>query len=111
MHGARVLGNYVEHLAKQNELSISDLSRILVCDEQQVYSFIKGRAYASFGQLSKLADALGTTVADMIAGDEATYNATVVHCMNEFQDPAKREVILDLIDSYVDIFDAVNCEN
>lgn len=107
MQEARMLGNYVDHLAKRKGLSISDLSRILECTEDQVYSFIKGRAYASFAQICTLATELGATVEELLHGDEMTYNATVVHCMNDFQDNKNREIILDLIDDYVDIVDAV----
>lgn len=107
MQEARMLGNYVEHLAQRKGLSISDLSRILDCTENQVYSFIKGRAYASFAQISTLATELGATIEELLHGDERTYNATVVHCMNDFQDNKNRETILDLIDDYVDIVDAV----
>ena len=111
MQGARMLGNYVEHLAAQKGLSISDLSSALSCNEHQAYSFIKGRSYASFDQLSCLAETLETTIPELLAGNEALYNASVVHCMNDFQDPSKREIILDLIDNYVDLLDAVNCDN
>lgn len=107
MQEARMLGNYVEHLAQRKGLSISDLSRILDCTENQVYSFIKGRAYVSFAQISTLATELGATIEELLHGDEKTYNATVVHCMNDFQDNKNRETILDLIDDYVDVVDAV----
>ena len=107
MQEARMLGNYVGQLAERKGLSISDLSRILDCTEHQVHSFIKGRAYASFAQISKLAMELETSIDELLSGDERTYNATVVHCMNEFQNNDNRETILDLIDDYVDIVDAV----
>lgn len=107
MQEARMLGNYVEHLAKTKGLSISDLGRILGCSDERVYSFIKGRAFASFSQMDSLAKALDTTVERLLVGDAASYNATVVHCMNDFDDVSKREDILDLIDNYIDIADAV----
>lgn len=110
MQEARMLGNYVEHLANRKGLSISDLSRILDCSENQAYSFVKGRAFASFSQLSTLAEEFGVTIDELLSGDEQTYNATVVHCMNDFQDASKREDILDLIDDYVDIVDAVKMQ-
>lgn len=102
-----MLGNYVEHLAERKGLSISDLANILGGDERRVKSFIKGRAYASYNQISSLAAMLGTTVEGLLKGDSDAYNATVVHCMNDFQNTANRERILDLIDDYVDIADAV----
>ncbi len=102
-----MLGNYVELLAQRKGLSISDLSRILDCTENQVYSFLKGRAFASFAQISALATEFGASIEELLSGDIMNYNATVVHCMNEFEDPKNRETILDLIDDYVDIVDAV----
>ena len=107
MQEARMLGNYVAHLAERKGLSISDMSKLLNCTEAQVFSFIKGRAYASFEQISKLAAELGASIEELLVGNEQIYNDTVVYCMNGFQDNSNREFILDLIDDYVDIVDAV----
>ena len=108
MQEARALGNYVAHLAETKRLSVADLSQILDCNENKVHAFLKGRAVASFSQLSNLAAALETTVETLLCGDISQYNATVVHCMNEFQDIKNREDILDLIDNYIDICNAVS---
>ena len=108
MQEARMLGNYVEHLANTKGLSISDLSKVLGCSEERTYSFIKGRAFASFSQISSLANALDVSIDKLLTGDVDRYNATVVHCMNDFRDARKREEILDLIDNYIDIVDAVD---
>ena len=109
MQEARMLGNYIQHLAQEKDMSNSDLSRILGCTENRVYSFLKGRAFASFNQIQKLADALDISVDTLLTGDPKSYNASVVHCMNEFDDSSNREFILDLIDQYIDIYDAVQC--
>ncbi len=110
MQEARMFGNYVAHLANAKGLSIPDLSEILGCSENRAYSFIKGRAFASFAQISSLANALGISVDNLLTGDMDIYNATVVHCMNEFRDVSKREEILDLIDNYIDVIDAVDTQ-
>lgn len=102
-----MLGNYVKHLAESKGLSISRVSEILGCNEHQAQAFLKGRGYASFAQISKLAVELGTNIENLLIGDEKQYNETVVHCMNDFQNTSNREMILDLIDDYVDIVDAV----
>ena len=108
MQSARMFGNYVSFLAEKNRLSNSDLGRVLDCSDFQVESLLKGRAYASFGQVSRLAELFHTTVETLLAGDPKHYNATVVHCMNDFQDPENREKILDFIDDYVDVVNAVD---
>lgn len=110
MQSARMLGNYVEHLMPTKNLTRSGLGEILGCDLRQVDAFLKGRAYASFPQIQALAKALGTSVSDLLAGDAERYGASVVHCMNDFQDPENRERILDLIDDYVDVLDAVTMQ-
>ena len=110
MQSARILGNYVNSLAEENRLSHSDLSRTLGCSDFQVEMLLKGRAYASFAQVSKLAELFHTTVEKLLLGDPQQYNATVVHCMNDFQDPNNREMILDIIDDYVDVVDAVDMQ-
>ncbi len=108
MKAARMLGNYVHHLAISKGLSISDLSKILDCNEHQVWALIKGRAYASFPQIKKLSEALETTVENLLQGNQELYNSSVVHCMNDFQNEENRELILDLIDGYIDVVDAVD---
>lgn len=108
MQEARKLGSYIDYLAKREGLTASDLSGILHCGEDQVFRLLKGRAVASFSQISSLASALNCTVVDLMKGDEESYNATVVHCMNGFRSANNREFILDLIDDYVDVVDAVS---
>ena len=108
MQGARMLGNYVDYLSKQNSISHSDLAEVLGCSTHQAYSFIKGRVHISFSQISDLAQRLDTTVMDLLAGNEDVYKRTVVECMNAFDQDEHREEILDLIDNYIDLVDAVD---
>lgn len=107
MKGARILGNYVQKLAKEQKVTIPELSALLGCSEQQVNSFFKGRFLASFKQLEALAHQFGIGVQDLIKGDENHYNKTVVHCMEDFEDTESREFILDIIDNYMDIQNAL----
>lgn len=108
MQKARMLSNYVEYLADKKGLSFSDLGNAIGCDEQKVYSFVKGRSFASFSQISALAKLLGASVTELLSENLEHYNQTVVDCMNEFQDTQNREKILDLIDDYIDVVDAVS---
>ncbi len=103
MQKARMMGNYVEHMANSTGISAYDISQAIHCSEDKVKSFFKGRAFLSFEQLTTLSNLIGVSFPDLIMGDENTYNATVVHCMNEFDSPQHREDILDLIDDYLDV--------
>lgn len=108
MQNARMLGNFIQKLAEENHLSIMDLSYLLNCEEHQVKSLLKGRNFASFEQVSKLADQFNVSVQQLLEGDLEHYNRTVAHCMNQFQKAEHREEILDILDDYLDIVDAVS---
>ena len=96
MKDARKLGNYIECLAAQQNISAWDISKALGCEEHQVKRLFKGMAFASYGQVSILAELLGTTVEDLLS------------CGNGLRDNENREKIIDLIYDYVDVFDAVS---
>ena len=108
MQNARVLGNFIQKLAEENHLSVTDLSHLLSCVEHQVKSLLKGRSFASFEQISKLAEQFNVSVQQLLEGDLEHYNRTVAHCMNQFQKAEHREEILDILDDYLDIIDAVS---
>jgi transcriptional regulator with XRE-family HTH domain len=107
MKSARILGNYVQKLAAEQNVTIPELSALMNCSEQQVKSFFKGRFFASFRQLQILAHKFGIKVSELIQGDESYYNKTVVDCMEDFQNPEARESILDIIDDFMDIQNAL----
>lgn len=107
MQKARMLGNYIQQLADEQEIAIPELGALLGCTEYQVEALMKGRYFVSFPQLSKLANKFGVTVNDLLAGNSEHYNKTVVHCMNQFRNTENREFILDIIDDYLDIAEAV----
>lgn len=107
MQQARMIGNYIEYLAEKQGLSMSDIGNTIGCKESQVTALYKGRALATFQQITDLANQLKVSVSELLNGDSTHYNETVVHCMNQFQNDENREKILDIIDDYMDIFDAV----
>ena len=108
MQSARMMGNYVENLAKRQNISTLHLGQILECTEEQVSSFFKGRFFPAFSQIEALASELKISVEELFNGDEETYNASVVHCMKNFSNTDNRERILDLIDDYLDVKGAVD---
>ena len=108
MKKARMIGNYVGYVAQDKHLSISQLGETLQLDEEHVKSFLRGRLLLSFEQLHRLSKELDVSVENLLKGDEKVYNSTVVHCMHKFDDNDNREKILDIIDSYLDVVEAVN---
>lgn len=108
MQQARMIGYRVQKYANAKQVSASELSTLIGCSENQMKSFYKGRAFVSFDQLSLMANHLAVDVSNFLSGSEDDYARSVVHCMNDFQDPTNRELILDIIDAYMDIVDSVS---
>ena len=55
-----------------------------------------------------MAEQFNVSVQQLLEGDLEHYNRTVAHCMNQFQKAEHREEILDILDDYLDIVDAVS---
>lgn len=108
MKGMRMLGNMIQKLAQEQGKTLEDMSRLLECRTEQVRGVYKGLLFLSFSQLEKVAEYLGVTVNVLLEGDIDHYEKTVVHCVGEFTNPENREKILDIIDDYISLKNAVD---
>ena len=107
MKDMRILGSMIHKLALEKHVPNEELGLKLGFSEDQVCSLYKGRMYPTFVHLETLAECFGVTVDDVLAGDEAYYEKNVVHNMGEFEKPENREIILDIIDDYLRLREAV----
>lgn len=107
MKRMRMLGNYVEHLAKINNVTAAYLGAVLNCSELHIQRFFKGRAFLTFPQLGIIADMFNVPISYLLKGDYDSYKANVVDCNQEFDNDDNREMILDIIDDYIDLYEAV----
>lgn len=108
MRQARMIGYRVQKYAELKKVSTSELGKAIGCSEPRINSFLKGRSFVSFDQLSTLARTLGVEISSLLTGSEEDYNKSVVHCMNEFSNTDNREKILDIIDEYLDVIDSLS---
>lgn len=94
MKQARRLGSYIEELSIKNNITPIQLSELLNCSEHFIQRFFKGRALPTFPQMKLLANTLGVTVGDLLGDSNYVYDDN-------------REMILDIIDDYMDLYEAV----
>lgn len=112
MKQARMLGNMAQSCLKKAGISVSDASALLGCSELTLDLFFEGRALLSFEKLMLLADLLKIPFDVLMKGNDKLYCESIVHCMNQFDNEDNRELILNIIDGYLDIEESlVNCEN
>ena len=107
MQDMRVLGLTIQKLAAEHHVSVPELGALIRCDADQVKRLFKGRLFLAFDQLLALADRFQVSVDTLLDGDREYYNKNVVHCMGEFAEEQNREEILNMIDDYLDLLQAV----
>ena len=110
MKQARMLGSYVEELAKRNNVTAAYLGAVLNCSELHIRRFFKGRAFLTFTKLGIMADMFNVPLSYLLAGDYDSYKANFIDCNQEFDNDDNREMIFDIIDDYMDLYEAVECD-
>lgn len=108
MRKARKMGNYIQHLANENNVSSKQLAELLDFDVYDINRLFKGSILPSFAQIKKLSDFFHISIEELMAGNDDNYRRTVVHCMNKFDNEDNREEILDIIESYILISNSVS---
>lgn len=106
MSYAREMGFAVRQ-ASESEETKRKLREGLGFSQQQLEKLYKGRLFLTGPGLLKAAEICGVPAETLVNSDTAAYDAEVVHCMSEFKDRGNREMILDLIDAYIDAKEAL----
>lgn len=110
MKEMRVLGSTIKKLADERSMTAEDLGHVVHCAPQRIFQLYKGRLFLSFNQLLAVAEAFHISVDELLEGDKPYYEKNVVHCMGSFSEEA-REQVLDMIDDYLDLYDAAQEED
>lgn len=101
MSFARELGFAIQQASKNREAG-QKICEQLGITEQELRKLYKGRLFLSSSDLGKVAELCEVPLEELINNDSSDYDMQVVHCMTEFKNSENREMILDLIDAYID---------
>jgi transcriptional regulator with XRE-family HTH domain len=106
----RKMGNMISKLAIEQGIDDKGLATQLGIDKGYIQSLYKGKMFLSHSQLEKLCKLFRVDLQELLIGDDAYYAENVVHCMTPFSDDKNREMILNFIDSYIDVYRAAKAE-
>lgn len=106
MSYARELGFAIKELASENPSVMQSLQSELSISKKELEKVFSGRLYLNSSDLRKVSNVCQVTPKMLMNADKAAYNSRVVHCMSEFRNSENREMILDLIDAYIDAREA-----
>ena len=107
MKNMRILGNMIQKLSSEEQVSAAELGEIIHCPAEQVAQLFKGRLLLGLDQLSAVADRFRVSLDELMDGDVNYYRETIVDCMGGFSHDENLEEILDIIDDYLDLRTAV----
>lgn len=107
LESMRVLGNMIQKLTEEDGVSTQELGKIINCTDAQVRQLFKGRLFLSYDQLTAVAKRLRVSTDVLLGGDIDHYRATFVDCVGEFSYDENREIVLDIIDDYLDLRTAI----
>ena len=107
MNNSRIIGNNISLELTKQSIDIIEFGKKIGFSVSDVHKLVEGRLFIPPFQLSKIADALGITKAEVIENrGMAEYNS-LIHNFRDFQNEENQELVLDLIDMYADLAEAL----
>ena len=107
MASLRDLGYRIMTLSKNNEALISELCSKLNFSRLDLNRLFYGKLSLTPLQIKTVASTLSVSVEDLINYKNQDSYKDIVHCMSSFSSQENCNEVLDIIDSYVDIKEAL----
>jgi plasmid maintenance system antidote protein VapI len=107
MNNSRMIGNNISLELKEKAWDVSTFAQKIGCSQEETYKLIEGRLFLPPALIKTIADALGITM-EALMKDRGTleYNS-LIHNFRDFRNSANQELVLDLIDMYADLEEAL----
>lgn len=106
MRHARLLGYRVRKLVEQIPGAEEEILRRLEISELDLARFYDGRILMTFRDISAIAEICNTTVNDLLNEDDTDFYESF-HYHGAPLQPKSMDRILDIIDAYIDVREAV----
>ena len=74
---------------------------------QELQKLYEGRLFLTGTDLQKVSKVCDVELNTLLELDRVAYQEKVVHCMTAFQNSENREMVLNLIDAYIDAREAL----
>lgn len=107
MNYSRIIGDNITIELKNRSLSLLDLGDKIGFSDADMDKLTEGRLFLPPFQLTKIADAIGTTIDELIDERSNDEYSALIHNFRDFNNPDNQELILDMIDMYADLEEAV----
>ncbi len=100
----RRLGSNIEKASRSNYKQIEEFANDTNLSVRDVHRLFEGRLILSPLQLKVISEKVNTPLKELL---DISGEYTLVECMGRFKDEKNEDKILDLIDNYIDLVEAV----
>lgn len=107
MNNSRIIGNNINLELKKQSIERSDFANELGFSLVDVYRLIEGRLFVPPTHLLKISEILGITKEQLMENKGMIEYNSLVHNFRDFKIESNQELILDLIDMYADLAEAL----
>lgn len=101
----RRLGNNIEKASKRTFKQTEEFASAINWSLKDVHRLFEGRLAVSPLQLKVISEKINTPVKTLL---DISGEYTLVECMGNFKDVKNQDKILDLIDNYIDLIEAIS---
>lgn len=107
MNSSRIIGNNISLELKAHSMDLLEFGDKMEFSLADVHRLVEGRLFIPPTQLKKIADIFGITKEQLIEDrGMAEYNS-LIHNFRDFKNEENQELVLDLIDMYADLAEAL----
>lgn len=107
MNSSRIIGNNINLELRASSMELSEFGDKLGFSLADVHKLIEGRLFVPPFQLNEIADVLGITREQLIQDRGMVEYNSLIHNFRGFKKEANQELVLDLIDMYADLSEAL----
>ena len=107
MNSSRVIANNISLELRAHAMGLSEFGDKIGFSLAEVHRLIEGRLFIPPVQLEKIAKVLGITKEQLIKDRGMSEYNTLIHNFRDFKNELNQELVLDLIDMYADLAEAL----
>lgn len=107
MNSSRVIGNNVNLELRANSMELLEFGNRIGFSLADVHRLVEGRLFIPPKQLEKIASVFGITKEQLIEDRGMVEYNSLIHNFRDFKNEENQELVLDLIDTYADLAEAL----
>jgi len=108
MAHSKIVGQNIQLVLQEKGIHLEDLAQQLNYSLVDLHRIVEGVLLIDGNELKEFANALKVELSELLDQRDETEYRGLLHCMGEYHDAKNKEKILDYMDMYIGIEEAMN---